>query len=108
MPTFNAPSMNGTGVDEVLVDVSTSVSAFVPMLLFFVFFVVAITGYRKQKITSGYGDAALWSTLGGVVASMVALILSTKEGLINLTTLVITIVITIFCAIWLFSSKDKE
>lgn len=107
MPTYDVPAMNGSGIDEVLSEIVGGVPSFTPMLLIFVFGVIFLTGYRKQRISSGVGDAPQWAAIAGVVTSIVALLLSTRAGLINLPTLVVTIVVTIFCAIWLFNSKDK-
>ena len=107
MPTFAQPEMNGTGIDEILGEVTSAVPIFTPFFLFFVFCVIFITGYRKQKQGPGIGDAPQWATIAGVVTTMVALILSTRTGLIDLPILVITIVITIFCGVWLFMSKDR-
>ena len=107
MATYNTPAMNGTGVDELLVDIGISVPIFIPAFLLFVFGVITITGARKQYQKTGVADIPLWATLGGVVASVVALLLSTKEGLIDLATLTITIVITIIFGIWLFASRDR-
>ena len=107
MAVYDAPAMNGTGIDEVLGEVTLAVPIFTPMFLLFVFGVIFISGYRKQKQDSGVGDAPQWATIAGVVTTIVALILSTRTGLIDLATVVIVIVITIFSGIWLFSSRDK-
>ena len=107
MATYNIPVMNGTGLDEVLVSVVHAVPAFTPAMLLFVWFVVFITGFQKQKIDSGVADAPLWATISGVITTLVALLLSRVEGLIGGTYLAITISITILCAIWLFASQDR-
>jgi len=107
MTIYEQPNLTGNGIDEVLVGITTSVPIFTPMALFFIFAVVFITGVRKQKMTTGFGDAPLWATIAGIVTSMVALLLSLKSGLIQLETLVITITITIASGIWLFTSKDR-
>ena len=107
MSLYDMPNFTGSGIDEAFVDISTSVSAFAPMLLFFIFMVVMITGYRKQKSSTGFGDAPLWATLAGIVTTMSALLLTTVSGIVSLPTLVITIVITISCGLWLFMSKDR-
>lgn len=107
MAIYDLPNMNGTGIDEVLVDVAAEVNVFIPAFLFFIFFMVWILGYKKQLENTGIGDAPLWATIAGVVTSITAIFLTTKVGLIDVFTLSITIFITIACAIWLFSSKDK-
>ena len=107
MAKYEFPEMNGTGVDELVVDMAQTINIFVPMLLVFVFFVVWITGYRKQRVSTGVGDAPVWATVAGVVTSITALLLSLVPNLIDLGTLVITFLVTIIMGIWLFASKDK-
>ena len=104
---YDIPVMNGTGVDEVVADVALAVPVFTPMFLFFIFGVTFITLYNKQKERSGFGDTPLCATIGGVITSIVALLMSTVPGIINILTLSITFVLTILAAIWLFSSKDR-
>jgi len=105
---YAIPSGNTTGIDNMIVDVATAVPIFVPSLLLFIYFTIFLTGFRKQRIESSTGgDMPLWGTIAGIVTSIVALILSTREGLITLPILVIPIVITIISAIWLFASKDR-
>ena len=105
---YAIPSGNTTGIDNMIVDVVTAVPIFVPSLLLFIYFVVFLTGFRKQSERSSTGgDMPLWGTIAGIVTSIVALILSTREGLITLPILVMPIVITIVSAIWLFASKDR-
>ena len=107
MSIYQQPQFNGTGVDEILVEATSAVPIFTPMLLFFIFGVVFVTGYRKQSLATGTGDAPVWATIAGIATSFVALIMSSRPGLIDTLTLTITIVITIFMGIWLFSSRDR-
>lgn len=104
---YTIPQINNTGLDGIFGNVAQSVNIFTPFLLLFIYCVIFITGYRKQKNASGVGDAPLWATTSGIVTTVVALILSQGNGLIDLGTLVVTVVITIFSGIWLFSSDDR-
>lgn len=107
MPTY-LPVLNTTnGLDQVLRTVQEEVSLFIPMLLIFIYVVIFITGYKKQKEESGNGDMAQWAVVSGIVTSIVALILSMGTNIISLQVLVITIAITILSAIWFISSGDK-
>jgi hypothetical protein len=105
MTVYEPLVLNGTGADEILVEVTSAVPIFIPFLLFFVFGVIFITGYRKQSAATGRGDAAVWATVAGIGASVVALLLSIRPGLIDMLTLTITIVTTIFFGIWMLASR---
>ena len=107
MPIFNEPNFTGEGLDEALAGVSQSVPIFTPMVLFFVFCIVFITGYKRQRETTGFADAPLWGTIAGVVTSMVALTMSLKSGLIQIEILLLVVTTTIGFAVWLFSSRDR-
>jgi len=107
MPIFAEPNFTGNGLDEAIAGVTQSVPVFTPMFLFFIFCVTFITGYKKQRETTGFADAPLWGTIAGVVTSMVALLMSLKQGLIQLEILIIPIVITLGFGVWLFSSRDR-
>jgi len=107
MSTYDVPEMNGTGFDEVLTEVATEVNVFFPTLLVFIFGLVFITGYRKQRLTSGTADVPLWATIASICSTVVALILANGANLISLEILVVNVIITILFASWLFFSRDK-
>ena len=108
MSKYTVPEYNvSTGIDPLLSEIVTQVPIFVPFLLLFIYSVIFVAGYRKQTLDRGVGDAPLWATISGIITSIVALLLSTRAGLIDVFTLVVPIVITILSGIWLFSSKDK-
>lgn len=104
---YTIPEVNTTGIDNVLTTVSSSVPIFTPFLLLFVFALVFILGYKKSR-EQGAGDAPAWATTAGIITTIVALILSLGNGIINTATLVSTIVITILCGAWLFSSNERQ
>ena len=108
MSIYELPSSNATGLDSFLVDVATAgpSNLFIPMFLFFIYGLVFITTFRKQR-ESGPGDAPLCSTIAGVIATMVALFLSLRAELMSMSILTITIAVTILSAIWLVSSRDR-
>jgi len=101
------PDLNTSGLDSVIVGVATAVPIFIPALLMFIFFIIAITGYMKQR-QEGYADISQWCVVSGIVTSIVALILSMVPNVINISTLISTIVITIAFGIWFISSGDRQ
>lgn len=105
--TYTQPNLTSNGLDEIITDVGSSVSFFVPMILVFIFGVIFITGYRNQKRKEGIGDAPLWATLAGTSTSIVALLMSFATDMITLPILSMTVAVTISCGIWLFFSKDR-
>ena len=107
MPIYDLPSMNtSSGLDGLLIETAGASTLFIPMFLFFVYSLVFITTFRKQR-ESGAGDAPLCSTIAGVITTIIALMLSARTELMNMFILTIVIVVTIFSGIWLFSSRDR-
>jgi len=96
------------GMDNILVQTVTAVPGFIPLLLLFVFFVVFLGGVSRQKARTGTSDYAMWATVASLSTFMVTLIMSVIEGLIRLDWLVIVIVLTIFCSVWLFLDKKQS
>jgi uncharacterized membrane protein YhdT len=106
MSIYNLPNQT-RGMDETLVEVIATVGAFIPGLLLFVFGFILITGLFAQKKRTGYADMPMWLTMASFSTLLVTLILTMKEGLVNLTTLGIVISITLFSGLWLFLSRGR-
>ena len=99
---------NGTTLDTIGVQMITAVPEFTPLLLLFVFMLVFLGGSARQKARTGSADFPMWSVVGSVSALMIALLLSTISGVIQLDWLVITVVITIFCGVWFFLDHKQS
>lgn len=106
MSLFSQPNLTG-GIDDAIITTSQSIPIFPIMILIFVFMVVWLGGTSNQKRRIGYADYPFWAVLAGVTTTFLALIFTLSAGIINLTTLGITIAITILCAIWFFLNKDR-
>jgi len=106
MTIYQLPAANTSGLDGMLVETAGAVPSFVPMFLFFIFGIIFITTFKKQKET-GVGDAPLCSTIASVVTLIVSIMLSARTELMDILTLSIVVAITIFSGIWLFSSRDR-
>ena len=98
-----------SGLDSIAVQTITAVPAFTPLVLFFVYFVVTLGGITRQIARTGTADYAMWSTLGGMSAFIVALLFSVSSGFINSTYLIVTFLVTILSGIWFFlENKSGE
>jgi len=105
--TYQQPNLSA-GIDDVLVDIATTVNIFVPMLLLFIFSVVLIGGVISQKRREGVGDFPMWATMASISTLMVALPLTLTTGMIQLEYLVILVVITLFSGFWLFTDRNRN
>jgi hypothetical protein len=99
---------NGTTLDTIGVQTITAVSNFTPLLLAFVFFIILLGGSARQKSRTGDADFPAWSTVASMSTLMLALLLSTITGVIQLGWLVIVTIITIFCGVWLFLDRRQS
>ena len=104
---YNFPNAS-RGMDDALVGFFTGVPILVPMFLLFIWLVVAIGGSSAQSRRTGISDLPLWSTLASLSTLMMALGLSIIEGMIQLETLVIVVVVTIATGVWLFLDRNNR
>jgi len=99
---------NGTTLDLIGTQTISAVGVFTPMLLAFVFFLVLLGGSARQKARTGDADFPAWSTIASMSTFMLALLMATITGIIQIAWLVIVAVVTIFCGIWLFIDRRQS
>jgi len=113
MALYNIPNASG-GLDNFMVDLISEVvptgltSVFIPMFLFFVFGVVLIGGTTAQKRRSTTVDLPMWFTMASLSTFMVALPLTLRSGLIDITTLSIVVAVTLMSGVWLFFDRNRR
>lgn len=107
MTLYTLPNST-SGMDAILVDTVEAVPSLAPMILAFVFFVVFLGGMARQRARTGENDFWMWGTVASLATFMIATIMSLTSGLIQLTWLVITLVITIGFGVGLFLSKRSS
>lgn len=96
------------GIDQMLVSTQSSISIFIPMILFFVWGLIFLGGIIGQRKRSNYVDTPMWSTLASLTTLMIALPLSIISGLIQLEWLVLIVIMTIMSGFWLFMDKNRS
>ena len=104
--TYTQPNLTG-GVDDVLIEIATTVPSFINGLLLFIFGVVFFGGVVEQKRRSGYADYPMWFVMSSLATLVVTLILTINKGLINLETLGIVVALTILSGLWFFLSRGR-
>jgi len=100
---FAQPNLT-SGIDDALISTAQAVPIFPIMILVFIFLMVLIGGSSNQKRKLGTADIPFWAVLAGMATTLLALIMTLGEGIIDLTTLGIVIAVTIMCAVWFFLS----
>lgn len=109
MSKFTFP--NGSlGFDDTLVGIvqsSPEMSKFVTILLLFVYGSIFFSGFIGQKRRTGSGDAPLWAVLSGIATFLVTIIMSMKQGLVQIETLSLVIGITVASFIWLALTRGR-
>jgi uncharacterized membrane protein YoaK (UPF0700 family) len=97
-----------SGIDTITTQTITAVPAFTPLFLLFIFFLVFIGGSSRQKAKTGTADFPLWSVVSSISALLVALLMSTITGIIQLQYLIIVVVVTIFTGVWFFLDRKQS
>lgn len=106
---YSIPNMSG-GIDSAVVNLGSSdgVTVFVPFFLLFFYCFIAFTGMIQQKARTGSADVPMWLTIGGIATTMITLVMTMIQGLINPITLGAVISITILSGFWLFMDKGRN
>ena len=103
LPNYTFP--NGTRPDDILIQTQSAVNVFIPMFLFFLFFVIFLGGTSRQKMRTGTADYPMWAVVSSLSILIISLLLGVVSGLISLGTTVIIVVITISSGAWLFLDR---
>lgn len=96
------------GLDAITVQTITQVPGLIPMLLFFVFMVIGITGSKLQRARTGTADYPMWFLIGSLSSLMVVAMASLSIGFIRLDWLVEVFIVTILCGVWLFLDRKNQ
>jgi heme/copper-type cytochrome/quinol oxidase subunit 2 len=107
MVLFDSPNLTG-GIDDAIIGTVTAVPIFMPMFLLFVFFVVLIGGANAQNKRIGRMDIPMWTTIASLSTLVISLPLTVIEGMIQLTTLSVVVVVTIMSGFWLFFDRNRN
>lgn len=104
---YNIPNAT-TGMDDILVQEQAAVPSFIPLVLLFVFLIIFLGGIVRQKARTGTADYPVWGLVGCMVIFFMALIMSIIQGLINLFTLGIIILLTLLFGVWFFMDRRGQ
>lgn len=94
-----------SGMDEALIDVVSGVPSFIPGFLIFVFLVVFLGGMNAQRKRLGTTDMPMWAVMASIATLLISLLLSLKEGLMQIEILGIVIGLTVASGLWLFLDR---
>lgn len=97
-----------SGLDQIAIDTIAEVPAFSVLILVFTFFVTFLSGIGMQKARTGTSDYPLWATIASVATVMLTMIMSVTTGILRIDWVVITVVVTIFSAVWLFLDQKPS
>jgi len=104
---YEVPNIT-SGIDDILVGTVTAVPSFMPLFLFFIFGVVWVGGILSQYKRSGISDVPFWSVTASVIVFIISLILTLRQGLIQVEVLSVVTIITILTGFWFFIDRNKN
>lgn len=106
--TQTLAEFNATGIDNLLLYSQTVQPLFIPLILFSFFLLISLSSFFGTRRYSDRGDIFLSLTVGSFMTSILSILFTLKEGLINIETVITCIVITIiFGGIFFVSSKER-
>lgn len=102
---YRAPPVNAT-LEQLLADQSMQIPLLWPFILFFIFVVLAGSGFIYLESRARRASLPVSCSVAGLITTTLAFILFLIPGLIGLETLVVTVIISIASAIWMFVSGN--
>lgn len=81
---------------------------FSKMVLFALFVIIAMSTFFSSKRTGGKEDFPASCAVAGFVTSGASILMLSIDGLVSVTTVIITIVITLASVLWLMMSKSSN
>lgn len=101
--------INGSAtLAENLAFVTNQVPIVIPMLFFFIFLFITITGYTTQKAKTGRGSFPMWVATAQFINSILSFLLLLIPSMTNITIIIINVTIFLVFAMWFLFSRDVE
>lgn len=108
MPSYDLPNLsNASGLEDLFIYEASQVDFLIPGILFFIFIIIASTGYFAQKRQGERGNMPMWLSIASFITTTGGFMLFLYNGIVNLPTIIIMMVITILLGIWFFLD-DKD
>jgi len=98
---------NSTGLAGLFLYPANVWGGFIPLILFALFAITFMSTFFSQKRLIGKGDFIASFAVASYFVAIVAFVMSLTDGLINITTVVVCVVLTIIGTILLFTGKDR-
>lgn len=105
---------NGSrGIESIIAAESAQIPILVPGILFFIFMIIAGSGFFAQDRRVGTGNLPMWLSISGLITTTGAFILylydSVNTGivLLNIYTVLICVVVTILSTLVFFLSERR-
>ena len=107
MVDYTLPSANLTSPDQLLAYTSGQIPILFPLILLFIWVVIALSGYFSQERKLGRSSFAQWGAIASLITTTGAFVLFLIPGVLNIETVSISVVVTIIFGFWfLFDSGD--
>lgn len=106
--TYAIPNVTGTGgAEDILRAEAAQIPALPGAILFFIFIVIAGAGYYSQERKTGAGNFPMWGAIAGLITTAGSFALFLYDNLVNIETMIISLVVTIiFAFFFLVSERD--
>lgn len=101
-------AVNVTGVDDILIYLANAVPIFIPTLLIGLYLLISLLIYYGTRKYSGQGDVFAAFAASGFFVAVIGGIMSFAFGVINTSSLVISILLAIVSFILLMSKRNRD
>lgn len=96
---------NYSTIEGALIDVSTNMPVLFPTLLFLEFMFILGIGVMSSKKFTGFSNFPMWCSIAGLSTTMSAMFLTSVEGIIPVSILIMCLAVTCGSVLWFFMSE---
>lgn len=109
MPRYKELSEVNTsaGIHELFIYAAEVVPIFIPLVLFALFIISCLGSFFAQKRLTGRASFPASFAVGGFITLLVAFMMTLIDGLINTSTLIVTLLVAMVGIFWLIFSRDR-
>jgi len=95
------------GLQELFIYSAEVVPIFIPLVLFALFTISCLGSFFAQKRLTGRASFPASFAVAGFITLLIAFMMTLIDGLINTSTLIVTLLVTVIGVFWLVFSRDR-
>lgn len=115
MPYWNISAINSTNFETLYVSTNYVAPWLMPLVLFFIFSIIFVSGVVGQSKRIGYSNVPMWGAIAGLITTTISFFWSVSSTviagqtitLVSLSTIGVCLAVSFAFALWFFLSDNE-